>query len=85
MDLSQKQIIEYAVKGINADIDKIERSIKRGERLLLAKKKGIAPYSDKTPTEIKQIIQKKKAEVESLVSKAMRLNWKLSELEEKEK
>lgn len=84
MVLNQKQLIEYAIKGVNADIDKIERSIRRGENLLEAKEKGIAPYSDKTPLEIKQTIQKKKAEVEHLTFTVMKLKWELSELEEKE-
>lgn len=83
MVLNQKQLIEYAIKGVNADIGKIERSIRRGENLLLAIEKGIA-QSNKTPLEIKQSIQKKKAEIEHLTFTVMKLKWELSELEEKE-
>ena len=83
MVLTKKELIEYAIKGIDADIGKIERSIRRGENLLLAIEKGIS-QSNKTPLEIKQSIQKKKAEVEHLTFTVMKLKWELSELEEKE-
>lgn len=83
MVLTKKELIEYAIKGIDADIAKIERSIKRGQTLLADIEKGIA-QSNKTPLEIKQTIQKKKAEVEHLIFIKLKLTWELAEIEEKE-
>lgn len=83
--LEQKQILSYAIKGVYSDIAKIERSIKNGKRLLEAKENGTAPYSDKTPSEIQQMIQTKKAEVDYLTVQVLKLKWQLSELEEQEK
>lgn len=76
--LTQKQILEYAVKGIYADIDKLEKDINKGKQLLLQYERGQQPKTPKTPQEIKDIISDKNAEIEKLSKVNFDLRWKIS-------
>lgn len=80
IELDQIKLIDYAIKGINADVDKLERSIEKGRKLLKDIEKGIASDSKKSPDEIRQIIAAKKAEIESLVKYENEIKWKQLEL-----
>lgn len=76
--MTDYEIYEYAVKGLYADIDKLEKDINRGKRLLLEYERGQKPTTSKTPQEIKEIIREKKAEIEVLDKKRFELTWKMS-------
>ena len=79
--LNQKQIIEYAIKGIATQIDELEKAINQGKRFLLEYENGEKPKTPKTPHEIKQIIQEKKDEIEKLSKEKNELYFMLDELQ----
>lgn len=80
--LNQIDILDFAIKGVNADIEKLEQSIKKGRKLLKDYENGVTFKTKKTPYEIQEVIQKKKAEIEDLVQVENELKWKLAELKE---
>lgn len=79
--MEKQELLQWAVKGIRAEIDELEKGVNRGKRLLLDFEKGITPKTPKTPQEIKDIIADKKAEIESLDKKRFELEWALTEMQ----
>ena len=79
--LEQKQIIEYAIVGIIAKIDELEKTINQGKRFLLEYEKGEKPKTPKMPHEIKAVIQVKKEEIEKLAQHKNELYFMLDELQ----
>lgn len=77
-----KKIIEYAIKGVNAEIDEKEKTIHQGEKFLKQYENGEKPKTPKTPQEITVIIRKKKEEIEKLVKFQNDLKWQLTEFEQ---
>ena len=75
--MSEKEILQWAVKGITAEIDELEKAVNRGKQLLLQYEKGQQPKTPKTPQEIKAIIQEKKAQIEKLDKERFALSWKV--------
>lgn len=73
--LEQKTILEYAIKGIDAQIDELEKSISKGRKLI---KEDESKLYDLQP-----IINIKKDEIEKLLKHQGELKWQLAELEEK--
>ena len=80
--LNQFEIVEFAIKGVYADIEKLEQSIKKGKQLLKEFEENGKSKTSKTPFEIHQVIQAKKAEIEELTEVESELKWKLSELQD---
>lgn len=76
--MDNKELTKWAIKGLTAEIDEIEKSVNRGKQLLLQYERGQQPKTPKTPDEIKQIIRDKKAEIEKLDKMRFDLDWKLS-------
>lgn len=77
------QILEYAIKGINAEIDELEKVIHQGNKFLKQYENGEKPKTEKTQYEIHVIIRKKKDEIEKLAKFKDDLKWQLAEIEEK--
>lgn len=80
--MKKEDLIKYAMKGLSADIDELEKSINQGKRFLLQYERGEQPKTPKTPQEIKVIIQDKKAEIERLSRLKSDLQWELVENEQ---
>ena len=80
--LNQIDILDFAIKGVNADIEKLEQSIKKGRNLLKEYENGVTFKTKKTPYEIQEVIQKKKAEIEDLKQIENELQWQLLELKD---
>ena len=78
--MKDKQIYEWAIKGIKAEIDKLEKDVATGKRYLLEYEKGGKPKTPKTPQEIKEIIQHKKEEIEKLDKERFNLEWAITEM-----
>lgn len=76
------KILEYAIKGINAEIAELEKVINQGNQYLKQIENGEKPKTTKTPYEINVIIRKKKAEIEKLANDKDAIKWQLAELEE---
>ena len=82
--LEQKQILEYAVKGINKDLEELDKAARKGGQMIDAYNK-VETLKTKLPIyEIENIYREKKAEIEKLEQMKNELKWQLSELEEKE-
>ena len=78
--MTEYELYSWAVKGLRAEIDKIEKEVNRGKQFLLEYEKGGQPKTPKSPQEIKAIIQQKKAEIENLDRERFNLEWKISEM-----
>lgn len=76
------EIYKWAVKGLRAEIDKLEKDVNTGKRFLAEYEKGGQPKTPKTPYEIQELIKQKKAEIEELDKKRFNLDWQMSELEQ---
>lgn len=73
--LNDKNILEYAIKGVDAEIAEIEKSISKGKKII---KEDESKLYDVQP-----IINLKKAEIEKLVKFKDDLKWQLAEIEDK--
>ena len=76
--MKKEELFEYAIKGISADIDKLEKSVREGERFLIEIANGKQPKTKLSAEEIKQIIRQKRNEIEELSKKHFDLRWELS-------
>lgn len=77
--MEEKSLIEWAIKGIHAEIDQLEKDINTGRRLLRQYERGEKPKTSKTPDEIRDIIAKLKAETEELNCQRVYLTWRKME------
>lgn len=77
--LEQKQILEYAIKGIAAEIDELEKAVRQGYDLVKKIDNGEKVKTPKTKFEILDIIREKKAEIERLDKERFDLKWELSD------
>lgn len=75
--LTEKQILQYAIKGLTADIDELEKTVNKGKQYLLQYEKGEQPKTPKSPDEIKAIIAEKQVEIEKLSEIKFDLKWKI--------
>lgn len=73
--MERKELLKWAIKGLSAEIDELEKTIRKGEKYLDEYRKGKQPKSKKTPDEIKNIIKEKKKQIESLDKKRFDLSW----------
>lgn len=78
--MTHKEIYEWAVKGIRAEVEKLDNDIRTGQRLLEQYEKGEQPKTPKTPQEIRAIIQRKREEIEELDRKRIGLEFDIEEL-----
>ena len=68
--LNQQTILEYAIKGVDAEIAEIEKSISKGKKII---KEDESKLYDVQP-----IINIKKAEIEKLVKLKDEIKWQLA-------
>lgn len=73
--MEKKELIEWAIKGINAEIDALESSIVKGKKYLAQIERGEPVKTPKTEIEILQIIEEKAAEIERLEKEKFALKW----------
>ena len=74
------EIYEWAIKGLRAEVEKLDNDIRTGKRLLEQYEKGDQPKTPKTPQEIRQIIQRKREEIEELDRKRIELQFDMEDL-----
>ena len=75
--MNKNELMKWAVKGLTAEIDELEKTVSQGKRYLAEYEKGGSPKTPKSPDEIKAIIKEKKAEIEKLDKMKFDLNWEL--------
>lgn len=78
--MKQREVYEWAVKGIRAEVEKLDNDIRKGLRLLEQYEKGEQPKTPKAPSEIWAIIQSKREEIEELNKKRIGLEFDIEEL-----
>ena len=76
--LNQKQILEYAVKGLSAEIEELEKQVKKGYDLVKKIDNGEKVNSSKTKFEILEICRVKKAESARLDREKFDLSWQVN-------
>ena len=76
-----KKVIEYAVKGIIAEIDEKEKAINQGKQFLKQIENGEKPKTPKSEYEIHVIIRKKKEEIEQLAKYKNELYFMLDDMQ----
>lgn len=81
--LNQKQILQYAIKGLSAEIAELEKQVKKGYDLVKQIENGEKVNTPKTKFEILDICRAKKAEIEKLDKEKFDLSWQI-EIEMKE-
>lgn len=73
--MERKELLMWAIKGITMEIDELEKTIRKGEKYLEEYQQGKQMKTKKLPDEIKNIIQEKKKQIESLDKKRFDLSW----------
>ena len=76
--LNQKQILEYAVKGLSAEIEELEKQVKKGYDLVKKIDNGEKVNRSKTKFEILDLCRVKKAEIERLDREKFDLSWQVN-------
>lgn len=80
--MRKQELIQWAIKGIDAEIEQKEKDVNKGMQYLLQFEQGEKPNIPKTEYEVKEIIRNKKAEIEELAKMKFNLKWQLTEVEE---
>lgn len=78
--LTKKQILEYAIKGVSAEISELEKTISQGKRYLMQYEKGEITKLPKTQYEMYEIMRNTRKEIEKLSVQKVALKIELSEL-----
>ena len=73
--MEKKDLIKWAIKGINAEIEALDASIRKGNEYLLQLYRGEKIKSPKSVTEIRNTIREKTAEKEKLERAKFELTW----------
>lgn len=79
--MERKELLEWAINGLHAEIAKLEKDINTGKQLLLQYERRQKPKTTKTPEEIKEIIYQKREEIEVLDKKRFGLTWEIALME----
>ena len=79
--MERKELLEWAINGLHAEIAKLEKDINTGKQLLLQYERRQKPKTTKTPEEIKEIIYQKREEIEILDKKRFGLTWEIALME----
>lgn len=75
MEMERKELLSWAIRGLYAEIQEFERSIRVGEKYLNEYRNGKQPRTKKSPEEIEKIILEKKKQIETLDKKRFNLSW----------
>lgn len=76
--LNNKQIIEYAMKGITVEIQELEKTVKQGYKLIEKIDNGEKVNAKKTKYEILTICREAKEKIEQLDKERFELSWQIS-------
>lgn len=73
--MTEKQILTYAIKGLAAEIDKLEKDIKQGYKFIEQIENGEKVKTPKTKFEILEIITEKDKKMKELEKEKFALSW----------
>ncbi len=75
--MTDKKILQYAIKGIAAEIEQLEKDIKQGYKYIEQIDKGQKVKTPKTKQEILEIIAEKDAEMKKLEKEKFNISWQV--------
>lgn len=73
--MERKELLSWAIKGLSAEIDELDKTVRKGKGYLTDYYIGKQPKTKATPEEIQNIIQEKQKQIESLDKKRFNLSW----------
>lgn len=73
--MNQRELLDWAIKGLLAEIEEHERQVRRGQKYLNDIRNGKPVKTPKTEVEIIEIINKKNELIEELSRKKSVLEW----------
>lgn len=77
--MTEKEILKYAIIGLESEIDKLENSLNVGRMFLKEYENGGNPKTPKKPYELEKIISDKKVQIKELNEKLFELKWRIEE------
>ena len=77
--MRNEELVKWAVKGIEAEIEKLEKDVFKGLNLLKDIDEGKPIKSPKTRFEISAIVSEKRIQIEELGKAKAELQWELVE------
>lgn len=75
--LNQKQILQYAVKGLAAEIEQLDKDIKQGYKFIEQIDNGEKVKTPKTKFEIQKIIAEKDEQMKKLEKEKFEIKWQI--------
>lgn len=78
--MNMTEILKFAIEGVNAEIDKRERTISKGKQRIKQIENGERSGSI---YEVKEVIKIRREEIEELLEKKFDYEWELAMLNEK--
>ncbi len=79
--MTAKEILQYAVKGIAAEIEQLDKDVKQGYKYIEQIENGEKVKTPKTKFEILAIITEKKEKIAKLEKEKFDITWQI-EVEE---
>jgi hypothetical protein len=73
--MERKELLSWAIKGMYAEIQELEKTIRKGEKYLDEYQNGKQPKTPMKPEEIKKVISEKEKQIEILDKKRFDLSW----------
>ena len=75
--MTAKEILQYALKGIAAEIEQLEKEVKQGYKLVEQIDNGEKVKTPKTKFEILDIISEKKEKMQKLEKEKFAISWQV--------
>lgn len=75
--MTAKEILQYAVKGINAEIEQLEKDIKQGYKFIEQIDNGEKVKTPKSKYEILEIIAEKDEQMKKLEKEKFAISWQV--------
>jgi hypothetical protein len=75
MKMERDELLKWAIKGLSAEIDELDKTVRKGKGYLTDYYIGKQPKTKATPEEIEKIILEKQKQIESLDKKRFNLSW----------
>jgi hypothetical protein len=75
MKMERKELLEWAIKGLSAEISELDKTVRKGKGYLTDYYIGKIPKTKLTPEEIKKVVEEKEKQIEALDKKRFDLSW----------
>lgn len=76
--MEKTQMIKWAMKGLDSEIENLEKEVRKGERIIKSMVEGDGYYKGVlTQHEVQAKIYELKAEIENLFEQKNQLRWEL--------